>query len=70
MNYASMLPCMDKLFGTWYLPKKQWPAKYGIDAPLPPDLAGQLLYPFMPIGVLETDRKEDGAENQPVGASG
>lgn len=47
-NYASMLPFMDKLFGTWYLPKKQWPGKYGIDAPLPAGLAGQLLHPFMP----------------------
>jgi sterol desaturase/sphingolipid hydroxylase (fatty acid hydroxylase superfamily) len=29
-NYASMLPFMDRLFGTWYLPKKGWPEKYGI----------------------------------------
>jgi sterol desaturase/sphingolipid hydroxylase (fatty acid hydroxylase superfamily) len=47
-NYASMLPIMDKLFGTWHLPKKQWPTKYGIDDPLPADLAGQLLHPFLP----------------------
>jgi len=47
-NYASMLPWMDKLFGTWYMPKKQWPAKYGIDAPVPGGLARQLLHPFVP----------------------
>jgi sterol desaturase/sphingolipid hydroxylase (fatty acid hydroxylase superfamily) len=32
-NYASMLPFMDRLFGTWYLPRKEWPAKYGIAEP-------------------------------------
>jgi len=47
-NYASMLPFMDKLFGTWYMPKKNWPPKYGIDAPLAPGLAGQLLQPLLP----------------------
>ena len=31
-NFASMLPFLDRLFGTWYMPKKQWPQKYGIDA--------------------------------------
>jgi sterol desaturase/sphingolipid hydroxylase (fatty acid hydroxylase superfamily) len=47
-NYASLLPLMDKLFGTWYMPKKQWPAKYGIDAPMVPGLAAQLLQPLLP----------------------
>jgi len=46
-NYASMLPIMDKAFGTWYLPK-QWPEKYGIDAPMAPGLIGELLQPFEP----------------------
>src|SRR5271157_2078437 len=32
-NYASMLPWLDKLFGTWYAPK-QWPTKYGTDSPM------------------------------------
>jgi sterol desaturase/sphingolipid hydroxylase (fatty acid hydroxylase superfamily) len=42
-----MLPIMDKAFGTWYLPK-QWPDKYGIDAPMAPGLIGELLQPFEP----------------------
>ena len=46
-NYASMLPWMDKLFGTWYMPKNQWPAKYGIDTPTARGLMGQLLQPFL-----------------------
>jgi sterol desaturase/sphingolipid hydroxylase (fatty acid hydroxylase superfamily) len=47
-NYASMLPFVDKLFGTWYMPKKLWPSKYGIDAPMDPRLSAQLLRPFEP----------------------
>ena len=45
-NYAAIFPWVDKLFGTFYLPKKQWPVKYGIDAPMAPGLAGQLLQPL------------------------
>jgi sterol desaturase/sphingolipid hydroxylase (fatty acid hydroxylase superfamily) len=44
-NYASMLPWLDQCFGTFYLPK-QWPAKYGIDAPVSSSLAEQLLQPL------------------------
>ena len=44
-NYAAMIPWVDKIFGTLYLPK-QWPAKYGIDGPMAPGLAGQLIQPF------------------------
>ena len=47
-NYASMLPCMDKLFGTAYRPKRQWPVKYGIDGPMSSNLFGQLVQPFLP----------------------
>jgi sterol desaturase/sphingolipid hydroxylase (fatty acid hydroxylase superfamily) len=44
-NYASMLPIMDWVFGTLYLPKT-WPADYGVSTPMPPTLTGQLLAPF------------------------
>jgi sterol desaturase/sphingolipid hydroxylase (fatty acid hydroxylase superfamily) len=47
-NYASMLPWMDRLFGTHYLPRRHWPSAYGIEAKLPDSLAGQLMYPFLP----------------------
>ena len=46
-NYAAMLPFMDRLFGTFYLPKA-WPGAYGTDTPIPETLAGQLLTPFAP----------------------
>ena len=44
-NYASLLPWMDWIFGTFYLPKK-YPAKYGINEPMPTNYAGQLAQPF------------------------
>ncbi len=45
-NYASMLPCLDRLFGTHHLPRGEWPATYGIDERLPPSLIGQLAHPL------------------------
>ena len=42
-----MLPVMDRVFGTFYLPRA-WPAVYGIDQPMPESVTGQLLDPFAP----------------------
>jgi sterol desaturase/sphingolipid hydroxylase (fatty acid hydroxylase superfamily) len=47
-NYASMLPVLDILFGSWYMPAGQWPPSYGIKTPVAPGLGGQLLQPFLP----------------------
>ena len=45
-NYASTLPIYDRLFGTLYLPKRTAPPAFGIDTPMPTDLAGQMLSPL------------------------
>jgi sterol desaturase/sphingolipid hydroxylase (fatty acid hydroxylase superfamily) len=45
-NFASMLPILDWLFGTHYLPRNRWPQAYGITASLPGSLAAQLIYPL------------------------
>ncbi|HZV93344.1 MAG TPA: sterol desaturase family protein [Caldimonas sp.] len=45
-NFASMLPWVDRLFGTFYLPRGRWPARYGIDEKLPASLGAQLVHPF------------------------
>jgi sterol desaturase/sphingolipid hydroxylase (fatty acid hydroxylase superfamily) len=45
-NYAAMLPIMDILFGTFYLPKNRWPTKYGIDRPIAPSFTEQILEPL------------------------
>jgi sterol desaturase/sphingolipid hydroxylase (fatty acid hydroxylase superfamily) len=45
-NYASMLPWVDRLFGTFYLPTTRWPDRYGVDQPTASTLSGQLLQPL------------------------
>jgi sterol desaturase/sphingolipid hydroxylase (fatty acid hydroxylase superfamily) len=40
-----MLPIVDRVFGTFYLPKT-WPAEYGTETPMPKALPSQLLAPF------------------------
>ena len=44
-NYASLLPFVDLLFGTYYLPK-HLPADYGVDRPIAAGMAPQLIEPF------------------------
>jgi sterol desaturase/sphingolipid hydroxylase (fatty acid hydroxylase superfamily) len=60
-NYSPMLPIMDKLFGTWYMPKKQWPSKYGISTPTASGVVGQLIQPF------ETREKAPATSAEAVG---
>ncbi len=43
-NYAAMLPFVDRLFGTWYVPPA-WPDEYGTDHPVPVMLYAQLIEP-------------------------
>lgn len=45
-NYASMLPIVDYIFGTFYLPKDKRSQRFGIETPMPDGLAEQLLFPF------------------------
>ncbi|MCP3674575.1 MAG: sterol desaturase family protein [Gammaproteobacteria bacterium] len=46
-NYAVHFPFIDKLFGTYYLPKGEWPDAYGItEENYPEDYIGQFLHPF------------------------
>ena len=44
-NFSGLLPWVDWVFGTMYLPKR-FPEKYGIDEPMPANYAGQLAQPF------------------------
>jgi sterol desaturase/sphingolipid hydroxylase (fatty acid hydroxylase superfamily) len=46
-NFSSMVPLMDRIFGTFYLPA-EWPERYGTATPMPAALTGQLLEPFAP----------------------
>ena len=51
-NYASLLPGIDRLFGTFHLPRA-WPPTYGIDADMPDGLARQLVQPLRRQAVPE-----------------
>jgi sterol desaturase/sphingolipid hydroxylase (fatty acid hydroxylase superfamily) len=44
-NYASILPWLDRIFGTHHLPK-EWPAQYGIPEPMADTIVGQLVQPL------------------------
>ncbi|MHA7650712.1 sterol desaturase family protein [Mycobacterium sp. ML4] len=45
-NYAGEFPVVDALFGTLYLPARQWPAHYGIDDSEPAGYVRQLIWPL------------------------
>lgn len=47
VNFAIHFPLFDRLFGTYHLPKDEWPKGYGIEGhPVPRGYWAQLLYPF------------------------
>jgi sterol desaturase/sphingolipid hydroxylase (fatty acid hydroxylase superfamily) len=47
VNFAIHFPVIDRLFGTYYLPKDAWPEKYGlIDSSMPPGFFRQFIFPF------------------------
>jgi lathosterol oxidase len=46
-NFAIHFPFIDKIFGTYYLPKDVWPANTGVrEAKYPKGYLKQLIYPF------------------------
>ena len=73
-NYAALLPWVDQVFGTLYLPKGKQPRTYGIDAPVSPVLFGQLVDPFLvwkkpEVATPTAKPSGDGAEDD-SGATG
>ena len=47
VNFAIHFPLLDRMFGTYYLPRDQWPQAYGIAGhPVPSGYIAQLRYPF------------------------
>jgi len=47
-NFAPLLPWVDRVFGTLYLPGHKLPVKYGTETKMAPTLAGQLFDPLGP----------------------
>lgn len=57
-NYAGLLPWMDRLFGTFFLPPGRYPKRYGTDTAVSENLGDQLLDPLRP-----SRHPQDGNEN-------
>jgi sterol desaturase/sphingolipid hydroxylase (fatty acid hydroxylase superfamily) len=57
-NFASLLPWIDIIFGTYYSPKGEMPRSYGIDTVMPASIAAQLLGPFQPAAREPSDVSE------------
>jgi len=68
-NYASMLPWIDRLFGTHILPK-EWPEAYGIEATMPDTLLEQLAYPLLAEDGPSVSAIVDARADQPATAVG
>lgn len=48
VNFSIHFPWIDKLFGTYYMPPRQWPEGYGIGGhPVPNGYWKQFCYPFV-----------------------
>jgi sterol desaturase/sphingolipid hydroxylase (fatty acid hydroxylase superfamily) len=45
-NFAVHFPLLDRLFGTFHLPKGAWPSGYGVPEAVPHGYGAQLAYPF------------------------
>jgi sterol desaturase/sphingolipid hydroxylase (fatty acid hydroxylase superfamily) len=46
-NFATIFPLIDKMFGTYYLPKNEWPEDTGLlEADYPKGYLKQAIYPF------------------------
>jgi sterol desaturase/sphingolipid hydroxylase (fatty acid hydroxylase superfamily) len=45
-NFSPMLPWVDRIFGTHHAPSGQWPARYGIEAPVASGSAAQVAIPL------------------------
>lgn len=46
-NFAVHLPVIDRIFGTFHLPRDVWPEEYGIQgSPVPEGYLSQLVYPL------------------------
>jgi sterol desaturase/sphingolipid hydroxylase (fatty acid hydroxylase superfamily) len=46
VNFAIHFPWLDRLFGTYHLPKGRWPEGYGVPEPVPSGYRAQFAYPF------------------------
>ena len=47
VNFAIHFPVIDRVFGTYHMPRGRWPEGYGVSSePVPPGFTRQFLFPF------------------------
>lgn len=46
-NFSAMMPWIDWLFGSYFVPANEWPKAYGVPEKVPQNLVEQVLYPLM-----------------------
>jgi len=47
VNFAIHFPVLDRVFGTYHMPRGRWPEDYGVSSqPVPHGFVRQLVYPF------------------------
>jgi len=47
VNFAIHFPIIDRVFGTYHMPRGRWPEAYGVSSePVPPGFTRQFLFPF------------------------
>ncbi len=55
VNFCLHFPIIDRIFGTYHLPKTEWPSGYGIPGhPVPRSYWQQFLYPFRKRAVVNS----------------
>lgn len=54
-NFAGQVAAWDVLFGTYYVPGRSLPERYGTDDPVPDGYVKQLAYPFTAAAAPTTD---------------
>jgi len=58
-NFAIHLPLLDRLFGTYHLPKGAWPSGYGVPERVPQGYRAQFLYPFRRRRLMAEQAREE-----------
>lgn len=57
VNFAIHFPWLDRLFGTYHMPKGRWPSGYGVAGhPVPSGYLRQMAYPFRRSGAVPVAR--------------
>jgi sterol desaturase/sphingolipid hydroxylase (fatty acid hydroxylase superfamily) len=47
VNFAIHFPWLDRIFGTYHMPKGRWPKDYGVPEKVPSGYLAQMKYPFV-----------------------